>query len=107
MPYNLRGKLETRSFKKVIPPVLAACMLLAAVPASSQNTITTLAGNGASMFFGDGGTANTAPLNHPRAVALDAAGMIYVASLTTTRLNFQQDVTLFAKILAGFKLTSE
>ena len=37
----------------------------------------------------------------------DAAGMIYVASLTTTRLNFQQDVTLFAKILAGFKLTSE
>lgn len=37
----------------------------------------------------------------------DAAGMIYVASLTTTRLNFQQDVTLFAKVLAGFKLTSD
>lgn len=37
----------------------------------------------------------------------DAAGMIYVASLTTTRLNFQQDVTLFAKVLAGFKLTGE
>jgi hypothetical protein len=37
----------------------------------------------------------------------DAAGMIYVVSLTTTRLNFQQDVTLFAKILAGFKLTGE
>lgn len=37
----------------------------------------------------------------------DAAAMIYVASLTTTRLNFQQDVTLFAKILAGFKLTGE
>jgi len=37
----------------------------------------------------------------------DAAGLIYVASLTTTRLNFQQDVTLFAKVLAGFKLTGE
>jgi hypothetical protein len=37
----------------------------------------------------------------------DASGMIYVASLTTTRLNFQQDVTLFAKLLSGFKLTRE
>jgi hypothetical protein len=37
----------------------------------------------------------------------DAAGIIYVASLTTTRLNFQQDVTLFAKLLGGFKLSPE
>jgi hypothetical protein len=36
----------------------------------------------------------------------DASAIIYVASLTTTRLDFQQDVNLFAKLLAGFKLTA-
>ena len=36
----------------------------------------------------------------------DASAIIYVASLTTTRMDFQQDVNLFAKLLAGFKLTA-
>lgn len=31
--------------------------------------------------------------------------LVYVASLTTTRNDFQQDLNLFAKLLAGFKLT--
>jgi hypothetical protein len=35
----------------------------------------------------------------------DASGIIYIASLTTTRVNFQEDLNLFAKLLAGFKLT--
>jgi len=86
MSNNIRLKLETRSFTKVIPTVLAVGLLLAAVPASSQNTITTLAGNGASMFSGDGGPANTAALNHPRAVAFDAAGMIYITDVDNFRV---------------------
>jgi hypothetical protein len=36
----------------------------------------------------------------------DASGMVYVASLTTTRVSFEQDVEIFAKMLAGFKLTA-
>jgi hypothetical protein len=35
----------------------------------------------------------------------DASAVVYVASLTTTRVDFPQDLNLFAKLLAGFKLT--
>lgn len=35
----------------------------------------------------------------------DASAVVYVASLTTTRADFPQDVNLFAKLLVGFKLT--
>lgn len=35
----------------------------------------------------------------------DASSLVYVATLTTTREDFPQDVDLFAKLLAGFKLT--
>jgi hypothetical protein len=35
----------------------------------------------------------------------DATPVLYLATLTTTRTDFQQDVMLFAKLLAGFKLT--
>jgi hypothetical protein len=36
----------------------------------------------------------------------EATGLVYVGSLTTTRTDFQQDVGMFARLLAGFKLTS-
>jgi hypothetical protein len=35
----------------------------------------------------------------------DASAVVYLVTLTTTRDNFPQDVNLFAKLLAGFKLT--
>ena len=35
----------------------------------------------------------------------DASAVVYVATLTTTREAFPQDLNLFAKLLAGFKLT--
>jgi len=35
----------------------------------------------------------------------DASAVVYIASLTTTRVDFPQDLNLFAKLLAGFKLT--
>ncbi len=35
----------------------------------------------------------------------DASAVVYVASLTTTKADFPQDLNLFVKLLAGFKLT--
>ncbi len=35
----------------------------------------------------------------------DASPMVYIAALTTTRADFDHDLSLFAKLLAGFKLT--
>jgi sugar lactone lactonase YvrE len=48
------------------------------VDASTQK-ITTVAGNGTSGYGGDGGPATGAELNTPSAVAVDAAGNIYIA----------------------------
>jgi uncharacterized protein (TIGR03437 family) len=44
-----------------------------------NGTITTLAGNGFPGFNGDGGQAASAQLNRPLAVAVDAAGNVYIA----------------------------
>jgi hypothetical protein len=41
--------------------------------------ITTVAGNGASGYIGDGGQATAAELNSPLAVALDAGGNLYIS----------------------------
>jgi len=35
----------------------------------------------------------------------DASPLVYIASLTTTKADFSQDLNLFVKLLAGFKLT--
>jgi uncharacterized protein (TIGR03437 family) len=46
---------------------------------STSGTITTVAGNTLSGYLGDGGLATSAILQGPRAVALDAAGNLYIA----------------------------
>jgi sugar lactone lactonase YvrE len=43
------------------------------------NVIITVAGTGSSGFSGDGAAASAAQLNAPRALALDAAGELYIA----------------------------
>jgi len=46
---------------------------------NTSGIITTLAGNGTAGFFGDGGPASAALLNHPGQLCLDEAGNIYFA----------------------------
>ena len=45
----------------------------------STGMISTVAGNGASGYSGDGGLATSAQLDNPYAVAVDASGNIYIA----------------------------
>ena len=46
---------------------------------SPAGIISTVAGNGASAYSGDGGAATSAGLKYPTSVALDAAGNLYIA----------------------------
>jgi uncharacterized protein (TIGR03437 family) len=53
---------------------------------SSNNTIATVAGNGAAGYSGDGGQAVKAQLNGPQGVAVDAAGNLYIADTENNRI---------------------
>jgi sugar lactone lactonase YvrE len=46
---------------------------------STSGTITTVAGNGVSVYQGDNGAALIASLNNPNSVAVDSAGNLYIA----------------------------
>ncbi len=46
----------------------------------STGVITTIAGNGALSYSGDGGSATSAALNSPRGVALDSSGTQIIIS---------------------------
>jgi uncharacterized protein (TIGR03437 family) len=52
----------------------------------SAGLISTVAGNGIAGFSGDGSPATTAGLNNPTAVALDAAGNLYIADSLNRRI---------------------
>ena len=53
---------------------------------ATDGTVTTYAGNGTNGFAGDGGPAANAELSSPAAVALDAAGNLYIADLSNLRI---------------------
>jgi uncharacterized repeat protein (TIGR01451 family) len=53
---------------------------------NSSGTITTVAGNGAYAYSGDGGAAASASLNEPFGVAVDAAGDLYIADFYNYRV---------------------
>ena len=46
---------------------------------SAEGAITTVAGNGLVGYSGDAGPAIAAELNHPRGIAVDSAGNLYIA----------------------------
>ena len=52
----------------------------------SSGTVTTVAGNGAYRFSGDGGPSTSASLNFPSGVATDSAGNLYIADLGSFRI---------------------
>src|SRR5207249_4249997 len=67
---------------------LAVCVLVFSLclcsQASAQNgIITTVAGNGAQGFTGDGGPAASASLFNPNGLAVDASGNLFMASSGT------------------------
>ena len=53
---------------------------------NTAGIITTIVGNGTSGFLGDGGSALTAELSDPEAVAVDNAGNIYIADNNNSRI---------------------
>jgi len=53
---------------------------------AKNGTITTLAGNGAQGFTGDGGVAVNATLDTPRATAVDATGLIALSDTNNRRV---------------------
>ena len=52
----------------------------------TKGIITTVAGNGTAGYSGDGVPATSASLNYPRAVAIDAAGYLYIADTMNNRI---------------------
>src|ERR1041385_2134294 len=65
---------------------LAVCLLLNAWPAQSQAIITTFAGNGNMTFPSDGVLATAASLNHPRGLAIDSTGSVYISDTDNWRV---------------------
>jgi len=52
----------------------------------TSGVVTTIAGNGAAGFSGDGGSALSASLNTPQGVAVDVQGNVYIADSKNNRL---------------------
>lgn len=53
---------------------------------STASKIITIAGSGMAGFSGDGMLANSASLNHPTAVTVDATGIVYIADNGNNRI---------------------
>lgn len=64
--------------KSTVAIAIVAAATLCSPPARAQ-TISTVAGDGALAFAGDGGPATSAALNLPKGMAIDASGALYIA----------------------------
>jgi uncharacterized protein (TIGR03437 family) len=69
-----------------LPAVFLLALFVSRSTFGQADTIYTMAGNGTQGFSGDGGPATGAQLNIPRGVALDAAGSLYIADASNSRV---------------------
>jgi hypothetical protein len=68
---------------------------------NTSGIISTVAGNGAAGFSGDGGSATSAELDNPFGVAVDAAGNIYFSDETNSRLRMVNPSGIITTIAGG------
>jgi trimeric autotransporter adhesin len=68
---------SSRNFRKII--VFAFFLLAGGIVKAQSKLISTIAGNGAYGYSGDGSAATAAKLNAPEAVAVDDSGKVYIA----------------------------
>ena len=67
----------------------------------ASGTITTIAGNGVQGYGGDGGSAQTANLNSPGGVIVDAAGNLFIADTGNHRIREVDGFSGLIKTVAG------
>jgi uncharacterized protein (TIGR03437 family) len=67
----------------------------------ATGTISTVAGAGGYSYSGDGGPATSAKLNHPQAVAVDAAGNLFIADRFNSRIRKVTAATGVISTVAG------
>ncbi len=67
----------------------------------TSGIISTVAGNGARLFGGDGGPATLAQLNAPAAITFDPAGNLYIADTGNNRVRKVTVSTGFIDTIAG------
>ncbi len=67
----------------------------------TDGNISTIAGNGAKGFSGDGTAATAAQLNFPGGLALDSAGNLYIADGSNHRIRKVDAATGFISTVAG------
>lgn len=63
--------------------------------------ITTVAGSGTAGYTGDGSAATSAQLNHPKSVAVDTSGNLYIADTSNNRVRKVTAATGIITTLAG------
>ena len=68
---------------------------------SPSGIITTVAGNGAPGYSGDGGPATAAELNNPTSVAVDPAGNLYIADSNNNRIRAIENGVIFTAVGNG------
>jgi sugar lactone lactonase YvrE len=72
--------MSTKLSTHLTKSILFAAVLLAGISTFSfAQNINTIVGNGIPAYSGDGGSALLAQLDHPKGVAIDAAGNVFIA----------------------------
>lgn len=68
---------------------------------SASGIITTIAGNGDATNYGDGGAATAAGFAGPQGICVDAAGTVYVSSISNSTIRKISATTGFITTIAG------